>query len=466
MFSRILYLTRLLVISMPFIVNEDENFWNRNSIATKMISKLVEESGKSTVYFSDLNSEILNQFVQSHELKITVIVNHFRTVSVYEKRKIEFTILHLENLTEFDSFFNVIQSEAFSHDGHFIIFWDNADVREMKAIFSKFWEIFAYNVNVLTTNQISSNVVSMFTYLPFANGSCNSTDSVQINQFNTTSTKWTTDRFFPKKFKQLNSCPLRFGCYESYPRFITTTENGLKKFAGVTVDVSTAFSEILNFTLNFIAYGSSNGGGTGIIYENKSATGMVKKVVDNEFDVMVTTLQIDRMELMSATRTLYFDRLVLVVPPPFMIRSMERIFLPFTSTLWISIGMVLLSACCVIQALKFTPNVLHNYVIGENVKGSMLNVWNIVLGGTLQILPQASFPRFLLVKFLILLLVIRSLYQGRVFDILKRDVRAVELRTIDEYIDHEFTFYIFRTMAVTLQGTKILNTSRLIEFLI
>lgn len=84
----------------------------------------------------------------------------------------------------------------------------------------------------------------------------------------------------------------------------------------------------------------------------------------------------------------------------------------------------------------------------------MLNVWSIFLGGTQQVLPHSNFPRFLLVTFLIYTLIMRSLYQGGVFDILKRDVRTVELKTIDEFIEHQFTFYIYQTLAAQLEGTK------------
>ncbi|KAG4072377.1 hypothetical protein HA402_004309 [Bradysia odoriphaga] len=421
-----------------------------------MISKLIEASGRKTVYFSNLNSEILNQFVQSHKLNITVVVNDFQTISALRKSKIKATILHLESRSEFDTVFILIRLEVFSHDGHFIIFYDKADEREMEDIFSKFWKLYVYNVNVLVTKENSSNLVSMFTYMPFANGSCHNTEGVQINQYNKISANWTTNVFFPKKFKQMNRCPLRFGVYLSYPRFIVTAENGVKKISGVTFDVGTMFGDILNFTAIFIEYEEE----MGVIYENKTATGLLGRVINSEVDVIVVAIQVDRMEAMSATGTLYIDKLVLVVPPAVQINPLGRVLLPFTSASWISVGMVVLLACCIIKILQFTPEAFHNYVIGRNVKGSMLNVWNVFLGGTQRILPRSNFPRFLLVKFLIFTLIMRSLYQGRVFDILKRDLRTVELKTVDEYIERNFTFYIFRTRAANLQGTKILNMSR------
>lgn len=151
------------------------------------------------------------------------------------------------------------------------------------------------------------------------------------------------------------------------------------------------------------------------------------------------------------------DPLVLVVPPPFLIDPMTKILLPFTLESWLLIGLVALLAVAVITMLKYTPKVIHNYVIGSNVQASVLNVYNVFLGGAQKTVPQNSFPRFLLVTFLIFTLIIRTLYQGGVFDILKRDVRTIQLKTIDEYIDHEFTFYIFTSLAGRLQGSRVMQ---------
>lgn len=170
----------------------------------------------------------------------------------------------------------------------------------------------------------------------------------------------------------------------------------------MNVDIGTMFSDILNFTLNLMEYEP----GMGIIYKNKTATAMLKRTIDNEVDMICASLQEDRTEAMSASRMVYADKQILVVPPPFLIDPMSKIFLPFTFASWISIGMVALFACCLIKMLQFTPKVVHNYVIGSNVRGSILNVCNICLGGTQQTLPQSNFPRFLLAIFLVFTFII------------------------------------------------------------
>lgn len=419
-----------------------------------MLSRLVEESKRTTLLAINLDSEILDNFVRHNNLQITVEVNDLKTPSYSEKRKIDVTLLHFGSYDQFEKFFVRIQPEVFLYGGHFIIIYDEADLQEIETMFSTFWKSFIYNVGVLTTIPHSSNLVSLFTYLPFANESCNNTKAIQINQFDKTSMNWTTNEFFPKKFKQLNRCPLRFGCYENSPGvLINSSESGFKRFTGMNIDFCVMFSRLLNFTLHIFEYEYV----TGVIYPNKTATALLKRVIENEIDFIFGSLQRTRVEAMSATRIVHSDKLILIVPPPFLIDPMMKIFLPFTFASWISIGMIALLACFIVKILDLTPRVIHDYVIGSNVKGNVFNVCNVFLGGTQKILPRSNFPRFLLAKFLIFTMIIRSLYQGQVFDILKRDVTTVELTTIDQFIEHKFTFYIYQSLALRLEGSKILK---------
>lgn len=445
--------------SVSFFIKENENFTEKYCATTEMLSRLIEESRRSTLFFVNLNSDILDHFVKSHNLTVTVEVNDLKTNSNLKKYKIDAVILHLENYVEFENFYKLIRTETFLYDGHFIILYDMASVKEIEKIFSKFWKAYIYNVNLLVTHPSSSDLISMFTYMPFSDGLCNNTKIFLINEFNKTTMKWATNTFYPKKFKQLNRCPIRFGCYDNKPGFIIENdENGTRKFSGMNVDVGVVFSEVLNFTLNMLEFEQE----MGVIYKNKTATAMLKRAIFNEVDVIFASLQEDRVVALSATRKVYSDKLILVVPPPYLIDPMTKIFMPFTFASWISIGMIALLACCIIKLLKFTPTIVHDYVIGSNVKGSILNVCNIFFGGTQEKLPQSNFPRFLLMKFLIFTMIMRTLYQGEVFNLLKRDVRTVELNTIDEFMEHKFTFYIYQALAARLQGTKMMQ--RFVQF--
>lgn len=441
---------------MSNVILHDDTVQSQLLSATrKMISRLIDESERSNALVVNSNSEILENWMKLHDdLKLTVDVNDLKRASPFKMRKIGATILHLRNYDDFEYIYNRIRTDVFLYDAHFIIIYEVAVLEEIEKMFSKFWKSYIFNVSVLVANMNSPNLVSLYTYMPFSNETCGNTEPVQINEFDKSSMEWTTNEFYPKKFKQLNRCPIRFGCYENVPGIIIDRDlNGSTKITGLNVDIGTMFSDILNFTLISFEYEQE----MGVVYKNKTATAMIKKVLNNEVDVIFGSLQIDRVEALSGTRMVYTDKIILVVPPPFLIDPMTKIFLPFTFASWISIGMVALLACFIIKLMKFTPKIVHDYVIGRNVKGSMLNVCNVFLGGTQRILPSSNFPRFLLAKFLIFTLIMRSLYQGEVFNIMKRDVHTVKLDSFDEFIEHGYTFYIFKSLAGRLVGTKMMK---------
>lgn len=364
MLLKLLWTINLPALSMSFkFLKEISNSTDRNIGETKMITRLIVESKRPTVLLMDIKSEIIESFLRSSEVQVTVEVNDLKTFTKFtnkEFRKIGATILHLDEYIEFESFFGLIKKDMFFYDGHFIIIYNSGNVREIKQIFSTLWQIYIYNVAVLVTNAASSDLVPIFTFLPFINGSCNNTEPIRINEFNITSMAWTTNLFFPKKFQQLNRCPLRFGCYNNAPGFIIKrSESGLPIFTGVNVDIVNMISDMLNFSLNFSEYEQD----MGVIHQNKTATALLQRVIGNEVDLIFTSIYLDRNELLSVTRMVYADKLILVVPPPFLIGPMEKIFLPFSFVSWISIGMVALLACCTVITLKFTPKIVHDYTI-------------------------------------------------------------------------------------------------------
>lgn len=446
----------VLTISISFKYVEDEmNFTQRNIATTKMISKLIQESEKSTVHLINSNSEIIESFLRSHDLQITVKMENFRNISISEGRRIGVMLVQLKSYGEFQRFVSLIKTELFIYDGYFLIIYENRNLQEIEKIFSTLWKIYIYNVNMLITSAVSPNLFSMLTYMPFSNQSCNNTKTIHINEFDINLMKWSTNVFFPAKFKDLNRCMLRVGSFVNIPAFIINiTTNGSERYTGTNVDLTYLLSDILNFTLQIIEYEVV----LGSVYKNKTATSLLTKIMANEVDFTFgATLQQSRAEAMSATRIVYTDTLVLVTPPPFLIDPMKAILLPFTFTSWMFIGMVVLIAFGIIITLKFTPKIFHDYVIGDNLKGSVLNIWNVLLGGGQSVLPNRNFPRFLLLSYIIFTLIIRTLYQVKIFDILKNDQWNVDLKTIDDFIEHDFTFYMHDTLASRLEGTKFMD---------
>lgn len=115
MFHGILLLANLLVVAIALSMNNgDINSKGTNSAAAKMISALIEETGKSIVHFSGINSKIISSYVHYLELRVSIVVNDFCSILNFGNPRIEVTILHLDSLMEFERFFNKIRPDVFS----------------------------------------------------------------------------------------------------------------------------------------------------------------------------------------------------------------------------------------------------------------------------------------------------------------------------------------------------------------
>ncbi len=40
---------------------------------------------------------------------------------------------------------------------------------------------------------------------------------------------------------------------------------------------------------------------------------------------------------------------------------------------------------------------------------------------------------------------------------MKRDVHTIELKIIDKFIEHKFSFYIYKSLSARLEGTKMMQ---------
>jgi hypothetical protein len=69
-------------------------------------------------------------------------------------------------------------------------------------------------------------------------------------------------------------------------------------------------------------------------------------------------------------------------------------------------------------------------------------------------LPRNNFARFILMNFIIYYFVIRTVYQGGIYNIIKSRQRKPELASIDEIMEKNYDFYLYETFANRAQHMK------------
>jgi len=87
------------------------------------------------------------------------------------------------------------------------------------------------------------------------------------------------------------------------------------------------------------------------------------------------------------------------------------------------------------------------------VKYRCLNMLIGAVGGSQPVLPKRNFARFILMMFLLYALVIRTLYQGSYFKLLKSNRPKRKVQSIDEMVEKDFKFYVSNEVAELFQAT-------------
>lgn len=204
--------------------------------------------------------------------------------------------------------------------------------------------------------------------------------------------------------------------------------------------------------------------GSGIIklYENGTALGINKKVLDGEVDFIVSLLSFTslRAKFMSATKPYFVDGLIAIVPPPSEITPIMKIFCGFNAFVWLTLLIAAIAIVAVYEGLRIVnPRFYYERVVGRNISTPYLNMFNASLGGSLHRLPHESSARYLLAMQLIFFLVVRSMYQGALFHVMKSHNYVNNIKTWGDINRLGYSFYLTEGMASKTSG--MLNTERL-----
>jgi len=121
------------------------------------------------------------------------------------------------------------------------------------------------------------------------------------------------------------------------------------------------------------------------------------------------------------------------------------------------IGMLLIviSTLAIIQVK--CPNLFFVYVMGRNKSNPYLNVLIAIVGGSQNKLPITTFTRFLLAMFLIYCFIMRNLYLGALFKIMKSDIYINEIKTIDDINELDYFYYIYEGLSYRVKDLSFLK---------
>lgn len=297
-----------------------------------------------------------------------------------------------------------------------------------------FWKKLLIDVTFLVTGNSS---IMMQTFIPYNIHNCNDTKLKTINWFDEKTQTWKTNDFFPKKLVNFYGCKIKIATHKNVIPYIVREEyvNERRVLKGRVIQMIDALSVSLNFTPD-------------LDYENSVAAweNCYLKVTNNEADLFIGNVALDpsRLDSLDFSLPIFFEFLKFVVPPGKYYTQIENFARVFDTLTWALIFSVLLLIGSAVLILSFLSRKLKIYAFGDRYSNAFMDYLATIFGSTLSSLPDMNMPRLIIVEFLLFCFLIRTLYQGSLYNFLQSGAQAEPVQSIDEMISKGFTFFMLK----------------------
>ncbi|XP_053667326.1 uncharacterized protein LOC128716576 [Anopheles marshallii] len=409
----------------------------------------------------DLQSDIMDEVMQrtSHS-----IAYEHRSVSYHRpsRRPRIFNLAFIDGYDAFNQLFRSLDPAQNDFSGYYLIvltMLDTARRETLDPMFTLLWTLNVINVNIVTADlQDYSHWqgVLMYTYYPYTPEGCEQNVPHLVHRFRKGGRLDQRIELFPNKLSNLHRCVITVGTFHLPPYMLLSRRNRQLRYGGFEGDLLRALSVKLNFTVHLIEpeAGELWGRTPAANGTEADASGCVRLVLAGRVNLTLGRFAIrgDRNLVMKCSRSYYTVRMGFAVQTGREYTPFEKLFRPFARSTWVWVSLYLLAALCVICLIELcrVPYV-REFVYGRGVTTPILNLLSILFGGAVQQLPVRNFARTLLILWMYHCLVVRTSYQGSLFEYLQEHKHFSPVQTVDALVDHNYRFYSLYGSSLYLQ---------------
>lgn len=170
------------------------------------------------------------------------------------------------------------------------------------------------------------------------------------------------------------------------------------------------------------------------------------------------------IDSLTTTIPYYVVKVLIAIPRGRQVSNVEKLLLPFKYIIWCTIATCFATGLLVILILKRSRPEVRFFVLGRNNSDPILYMVSVWLGSVVTRLPGRNFARFLLVMWILLAFVLRSAYQGALFDILRLKKSIAPVNTIEKMAEANYKIFVSTRLAkyVRQMDKKIQSQVRVI----
>ncbi|XP_055846441.1 uncharacterized protein LOC129912274 [Episyrphus balteatus] len=303
-----------------------------------------------------------------------------------------------------------------------------------------------YDFNVIDVNIVLDHPVlgvSVFTYYLFKKDKCRIIKPELYFQAN--QGYEALKEFFPQKLDNFHGCPLRVTSRPVEPFFKFKGDGNNPKpvgdwenLSGIEGMVLKTLAKTLNFKIQLLPIPSEP-----TLMTNTTGYGCYAELLRGNADIAIGSLSnSDFGRLWFSVSVLYhFTPYKYVIQGGRILDSMDRLFRPLSFRVWMAILYLYLFGVLMIYVLKYSKSAIRQYVQEPGCTRS-LELAAVYLGQPLTRPPRRTFPRTLFIMWVFLTLILRSAYQGLLYDAIRLDKFLKVPLGYDDLIKWNFIIYL------------------------
>lgn len=296
--------------------------------------------------------------------------------------------------------------------------------------YSKNTMIFHYN-NFFIFNSNVSNSLLLFNNVYLSQNSCEPIFRV-VNVFSFVKMQWkfnSSNYVFSIK-NAFYKCGSRVMILQSalnlsYMLQFNKDHDGNTSIGGYHGELANIFAEKYNIIYN--------------LEENFEDSDISEKVKNGiGFDILISDVFMISKQWINyshATSPMYCHRFTFLVTRSRKYTPFEKLILPFDDPTWILIIVTFLVGFTAVFIIYRLPKSTQDFVFGSKVNNPSMTLTQTFFGIGLVQTPGRNFARFLFMSFVLYCLVIRTAYQGKMYEFLAEDIRKPTIKTVQELFD-------------------------------
>jgi len=352
--------------------------------------------------------EVLSFEIQTYKEESTIL-------EIYKKT----TIFIIDHLTPTSTYYLTSGAMIYLF---YIAGMSSAKYLEALDIYSGFYVTSLPNI-LLLIDEDDFLHLKMLTH--FTETSCTKASLLNINRFSKASKQWELPNFNLTSLLKFHGCPMKTNCEITKAPEIIQPPNYTPNFddySGYFSDITRELSKRFNFTFT-VSEGSD-----------------MKHIQIMFFGISTTfssSYSSRQSYLTTINRNIYF-----LVPLGDYYTGLEKLSLPYDQIGWILIVLTFSVGLIVIQVVLRLSKIKQNFVFGRHFTSPTMNLFGAFFGASHTTLPGRNFARFILMLYIVWCLIIRTAYQGVLYELLKSDGRKQQTLSVDDFLAGNMTLHL------------------------